>query len=286
MRLWSQLALVMALLAVVPAAVLGGLAISTVDTEWRRTSELRVRRDARHRAGELGDWLAARRELVRDLPASFALEGADLTADHETSLLVLVYRVVSDVELAIMVDGDGRQVGPPVPGDVAAADIEALRKRLPAARASRQTTTAHVGSAWASPAGPSVPLAVHVADGADGPRILGVQLRMPVDRGGAGDPQGIGLLDETGAPLVVGGPLVKPGQLAPLLGVFEEFEIDDPEPAHGALATVDGSPGWTFVVVEPEQALLRLSERITGQILVMAILATVVGLLAAFGMAL
>ncbi len=284
MRLWRQLALVMALLAGGPAAVLGWVAVSTVDHEWRQASERRVRRDARQRAEELGTWLADRRDLVREVPASFAFE--DLDEQHELALLRLVYRVVVDAELVVMADEDGRAVGPSVPDGASTEEIDALLAGLPLEQALSETEQAHVGTAWAGASGPSVPLAVHLADTGRGPRIIVVQLAVPVVREAADDPRSVGLLRGDGAPILVDGDLVQPRQLTPLLGVFEEFEMDEPEAAHGALAFVPGSPGWTYVLVEPEHALLRLGERITGQILAVAVLATLAGVLAALAMAL
>jgi len=282
-RLWRQLAFVMALIAVVPAAVLGALAISTVDDEWRQASEQRVRRDAGRRADDLGAWLLANKDFVADVPSAFLAEDrSGFTPAQQTGLLFLLFNLARDAEIVVMVDESARLVVPAVPADMA-SQVGPLLEHLPPLEPASEAP--RIGTAWSTPAGPRVPLAVKVADTPSGARFLGVQLAMPVE-GASDDTQGVGLLRQDGQPLVVSGPLVQPEQLAPLLGVFEEFETDEPEPAHGALAQVAGSPGWTFVVVEPERALLRLSQRITGQILVGALVASVVGIAAALATAL
>jgi len=282
-RLWRQLALVMALLAVVPAVVLGGLAISSVDEEWRRASEARVRKDARRRADELGAWVAASRSVVRELTASFSPSERDAwTPELATGFLSLVYRIVGDARVTALVDARGVPVVPPVSGEE--TDPSSLLGDLPLRRALQQPDEVHLGRPRASPDGPVVAVTLKVAEGPAGPRFLAVLLAMPVTE--AGELQDVGILREDGAALTVSGPLVDPQELAPLLGGVEEFQLAGPEPAHGALATVPGTPGWTVVVVEPERALLRLGRRITGQILIGGLLATLVGLLAAVGTAL
>ncbi|MEN0066274.1 MAG: HAMP domain-containing protein [Myxococcota bacterium] len=287
MRLWRQLALVMAVLAVVPASVLGGVAVSTVDDEWRQASERRVRVDATERASLLGEWLAGQYKFIQGVPPAFvpAVE-AGFTPDHQTGILNLLYRLLPDAKVAVIVDEQGQLTVPAVPRSAPSERVADLVARLPLAAAQAEPQRAHLGPAWV-PAGqtrPSVPVAVTIATMGDRFRVLAVELTLPVAP--AVGQQEHGLLGQDGQPLFVSGPLIQPAQLALLQGSFNEFATDEPEPAHGALAAVPGSPGWTVVVAEPERALLRLSERITGQILVGALLATLVGVLAALATAL
>lgn len=293
MRLWRQLALVMAVLAVAPAAVLGLLAIETVNDEWRPASEQRVRRDAQRRADDLAAWYADQRGLVASFPTSFAPDDLAAWSDTQQSgFLSLVFQLVQAAEQVVLVNDRGELVVEPVPADLAArspARVNALVRRLPLAKAAASPGEVHAGHAWVplERAVPAVPLAIRLTDVGDRPLFLGVELTLPLDAATtAPGERAFGLLGSQGEPLLTTSPLVQPARLRALLGTFEEFAIDAPEPAHGALASVPGSPGWTLVVVEPERALLRLSERISRQIGIGVLIATLAGILAALGTAL
>ena len=229
MRLWARLALILATVAVLSVAVVGGLSSSIAGNQAVTDSQDRLRREARLHAEVIGRWVAD--QMAHGDALSQLFPGrVETWDDRRRHLLVGAgYRGTPAAVISVMVDADGQLVVPAVhrsvgePGERPVADplrVQELLERLPVSETLASGTA--VGEPWrpdTASSVPSVPMGVLVASGQspDDALILGFELQLS----GAGDlpeqiepAHGVALIGPDGTPFVGGdhplldGPLV------------------------------------------------------------------------------
>ena len=267
MRLWARLALILATVAVLSVAVVGGLSSSIAGNQAVTDSQDRLRREARLHAEVIGRWVAD--QMAHGDALSQLFPGrVETWDDRRRHLLVGAgYRGTPAAVISVMVDADGQLVVPAVhrsvgePGERPVADplrVQELLERLPVSETLASGTA--VGEPWrpdTASSVPSVPMGVLVASGQspDDALILGFELQLS----GAGDlpeqiepAHGVALIGPDGTPFVGGDhPLLDVELLRPLLRQDADFRYG--EGRNEVLGSIVPVPftDWSAVVVEP-----------------------------------
>jgi signal transduction histidine kinase len=292
MKLWVRLALVMAVVSIVPLLVTGLFAMNIATRKAAEGSQEILLRDATAIATFVETWTADQFQVVGGWMMAFRL-GAS-RPEVQTSLLTAVMRAVPSAETVVLVDTDGVPVVPAyyatVPlqaaGELRDRDLgsearaQALVDRLPltalaevAASAGRSRVA--VGDPYVPPGSrvPSLPVA---SSGPFGdPFVLGAEVslgavaQLLLEQ--SSPEHAVALLTGTGTPVAGGAhPLVDLSRLGALQGIAGAdsttfgHALADGQEVRGAMVRV-ASTGWTVVVVEPADVLERTSREIQAR---------------------
>lgn len=300
MRLWVRLALVMALLAVVPVLVVGGLAVSISTVRAEESSKTQLRTEAQLQADLLGRWVIDQATRLLTWPQLYANRLAEFPPALQQGFASMVYTGTPTALTVVLVDGNGRQIVEPVysDGSVRAASsatrVVELLRRLPLRQALASPSTAHMGAPW-TPDGvdgsvPSLPFAV-LASGGPRPedqRVLGVEIRLEIAEdllGQVSASRAVALVGNDGD-IVLGGdhPLLGGSVLDSLAEIQTSQAMDfDTAQLRSQVEVVPGTgpapgTGWRLVVAESATNVLQPAREIRTNMLVSVLAAAAGGL--------
>lgn len=280
MRLRTRFVLLIALAALGPLALLGGVAIkvSTVRVVAKVT-EVQVR-TAQALAEHVGSWVDLQTRLLARQVSTFDV--ATLQDDERAALLRLVYRQNPAVQIVSLTDSAGQPLAPsvyldaPATGELAdraviddarlrrfALEVEEVRRRTPPGRVGLGEPARREGQA-----GAVLVLAARLAEGA----TLGVELDLaPLEARFAvseGSTERVALLGAGGGPALGDSALVDPAAFAslPVGALVDEMRYLAPDGTEvlAASAPVAGT-GWRVVVSEPLASTTAAARAITAR---------------------
>ncbi len=295
MKLWVQLAAVMATVAFVPLMVTGVFATKISVAKSKVAGETILQRDAQEAATLVSTWVLGQRQAVAGWMRPYRL--GELSDEHRGGLLRSVFLAVPASRLAILVDATGSAVAPSGAVNVGrelggravtAADVQELVDQLARSTRVELGQDAGVGTPYL-PAGATVPVVPMIAQSPHDGLSLAVEVSLAVIddvvRQQSSELHAVALLGSDGSPVLgAGHPLIDFEAIRPLAraDVDSSFRhrLDDGRMVAGASARVPYT-GWTVVVAEPvEQVYGAASEivRNTAQVLgVSLLLAVAVG---------
>jgi len=302
MRLWVRMALVMAVVAIIPLVLMGIRAIQISTEESVRSSREIVLRDADAFATFVDTWMADQAQAIAGWMQLFPLEGR--SAEHQEGLQNSVYLAVPSVVTVVLLDEDGVPLvrpqyltepgatGSTVEGRVAGSDVRAseLIERVPLTEALAGRTnvsSAVVGQPYLPPGSMSVSVPVAATGPFGESLVLGAEVSLEVVetllREQASATHSVALLTAAGENIIGGQhELIDAQRLQPLLTTRSNisYALPDGREVRGAVAPIPRL-GWTVVVVEPaevaERAALGIRSRTTWVLLAAVLLALAFG---------
>ncbi|MBW1876838.1 MAG: HAMP domain-containing protein [Deltaproteobacteria bacterium] len=302
MRLWIRMALVMAVVAIIPLVLMGIRAIQISTEESVRSSREIVLRDADAFATFVDTWMADQAQAVAGLMQILPVEGQ--SKDLQEALQKSIYLAVPTVVTVVLVDEDGVPLVPPLfltePGALgsttegrgAGSEVRAseLIERVPLTEAlatRSHLASAVVGHPYLPPGGTSVSVPVGATGPFGEPLVLGAEVSLEVVeallREQASATHSVALLTSAGED-VIGGQheLIDAQRLQPLLTTRSNisYALADGREVRGAVAPIPRL-GWSVAVVEPaevaERAALGIRTRTTWVLLAAVALALAFG---------
>lgn len=281
MRLWLQLAAVMATVSFLPMFVTAVYATKISVEKQRASSEVILYRDAQAAATLVGTWVYDQGVAVSGWMHPWQLD--QRAPEVQTGLLRSVLAAVPSSRVVVLVDRAGKLVSDPVFLDAPAppnspfagratasdADAEALLKVLPYGEAYRTALTTF-GAPYV-PEGRGVPVFPVAAPSPWGDGlVLGTELGLaPIVQALTAQStaeHALLLYDGSGRLVVGGGHPLEPGSdILPLLmadGTFTVAPEGDGSPIAGAVALVPYTD-WAVVVVEPTSLVFATAREIT-----------------------
>jgi signal transduction histidine kinase len=302
MRLWIRMALVMAVVAIIPLVLMGIRAIQISTEEAARSSREILLRDADAFATFVDTWMADQAQAIAGWMQLFPLEGQ--SEAQQESLQKSIFLAVPTVVTVVLVDEDGvpllrplfltepGALGSTLEGRLAGSAVRAseLIERVPLteALASRSTLSfAVVGDPYLPPGSGSVSVPVGVTGPFGEPLVVGAEVSLGLVeallRDQASATHSVALLTSAGED-VIGGQheLIDAQRLQPLLTTRSNISYALPggREVRGAVAPIPRL-GWSVAVVEPaevaERAALGIRNRTTWVLLAAIVLALAFG---------
>ena len=312
MKLWVRLAVLMAVVALVPLALAGFRAVQISTRAAESNALVGLERDAARLATLLETWTEEQASALQGWMRLYP-DLIDKSAPQQEGLLRAAFVAVPSVVTLVLTDGDGVSLVPAVflseptdDGTMAGravgseAGAKALQSRLPISELVEQWAEeldrsqedlgyraqpfmAAWGSAYQVPTrlDASAPLAVTGPAGAR--LVLGAEIdvgrvmeRLLRSEGGTGREVLVLSRDGTNVWSTPGAPPNVDG-LRPLLGTGASFQ-DERYAMHGGIATVSGTD-WSVVVLEPSVMSERAAARIRRQNLQVVGVAVVLAIL-------
>ena len=296
MRLWARLALILASVALLSVAVVGGLSSRIASQQAMADSQDDLRREAHLHAEVIGRWLTDQQAHAEAWNQVFVGQVQAMDDTKRSGFLAGVYRGTPAAVVVVMVDGTGQPVVPATYR--ASADerpagsperADALLRRLPIREALQRGSAS--GTPWiADPAArvPSVPMAVLVANGAtaEDALLLGLELQLEgafdmVERIEPG--HGVALFGPAGEPIIgAGQPLLDVDLLQPLLQKDADFRYGTGrDEVMGSMVPVPYTD-WSAVVLEPAWQVGATARSIRGSVVGSAVMAVLLATVWAF----
>ena len=296
MRLWARLALILASVALLSVAVVGGLSSRIASQQAMADSQDDLRREAHLHAEVIGRWLTDQQAHAEAWNQVFVGQVQAMDDTKRSGFLAGVYRGTPAAVVVVMVDGTGQPVVPATYR--ASADerpagsperADALLRRLPIREALQRGSAS--GTPWiADPAArvPSVPMAVLVANGAtaEDALLLGLELQLEgafdmVERIEPG--HGVALFGPSGEPIIgAGQPLLDVDLLQPLLQKDADFRYGTGrDEVMGSMVPVPYTD-WSAVVLEPAWQVGATARSIRGSVVGSAVMAVLLATVWAF----
>ncbi len=297
MRLWARLAVVMAIVAVLPLIVAGGDAIRTATRQVEGASQEQLQQQVSAQSELVGRWVLDQVRALETKPVLFgdALSGFDPASQQ--SFARLVYLDTPAAVTVVLVDGAGAPVVEPVyqtRGARPASSPERARtllERLPVSRAASDPGAVAIGEPWLDGQVPSIPLAILAAAGSGRPedqRILGVEIQLEIGTellSQITPTRAVAIVDASGR-AVLGGDheLLGSGVLKALGGLAPTVDFGGRQ-VLGRVAAIPHTPGWSLVMAESAEIVLRPAERLRVRLVVSVLIAACGALALALAMA-
>lgn len=293
MRLWLQLAGVMATVAFVPLIVTGVFATKISVDKSRVASDTILQRDAEESATLVGTWVHAQMQTLIGWMRPYPL--GELSQEHRDGLLRSVFVAVPTVRIVVLLDSRRQPVAEAVylhPDQTPrlgrpaaeAADVERLVQRLPLDPVlDVRPGEAIVGQPYApgSIDSPVVPIAVRSPHD---PLSLGAEVSLgpiaQVISQQTTEKRAFALLDGEDQPVLGGAhPLIAADRirLLPARDANFTYHLDDGRSVVGAAAGIPNTD-WTLVVAEPVDQVYGAAAEITrstAQVLAVSLLLAV-----------
>ena len=306
MRLWVRVAVVMAVVSLVPLVLMGTRAISIATGEAAHSSEAILLRDADAMSTFVDTWMNDQVQAAAGWMQLFPLENQSV--DEQESFQKSVFLAVPSIVTVVLVDADGVPLVRPlyitapgargttlegrIPGDAVRASDLIERIPLTEALAGRFTlATGVVGDPYVPPGAREASVPIGVTGPFDEGIVLGAEVSLDVlarevAQRSTPDHQ-VALLTASGKDIAGGAqPLVDTSRLKPVLTTRSTVAYARPDgrEVRGAIAPI-ASTGWSVVVAEPasvaERAAHLIRRRTTWVLLVAVALALVFGLVLA-----